>query len=54
MRAILLFALAMLLSAQAWALQADVLVTAAREQVGVTLTYDPAYRRLGYPTAMYR
>ena len=49
MRAILLFALAMLLSAQAWALQADVLVTAAREQVGVTLTYDPAYRRLGYP-----
>ena len=49
MRAILLFALAMLLSAQAWALQADVLVTAAREQVGVTLTYDPAYRRLSYP-----
>ena len=49
MRAILLFALAMLLSAQAWALQADVLVTAAREQVGVTLSYDPAYRRLSYP-----
>ena len=49
MRAILLFALSILLSAQAWALQADVLVTAAREQVGVTLTYDPAYRRLGYP-----
>ncbi|MCZ4322509.1 DUF1287 domain-containing protein [Pseudomonas anguilliseptica] len=49
MRAILLFALAMLLSAQAWALQADTLVTAAREQVGVTLSYDPAYRRLSYP-----
>lgn len=50
MRAILLFALAMLLSAQAaWALQADALVTAAREQVGVTLSYDPAYRRLSYP-----
>lgn len=49
MRAILLFALAMLLSAQVWALQADALVTAAREQVGVTLSYDPAYRRLSYP-----
>ncbi|SEE05484.1 DUF1287 domain-containing protein [Pseudomonas anguilliseptica] len=49
MRAILLFALAMLLSAQAWALQGDALVTAAREQVGVTLSYDPAYRRLSYP-----
>mgnify|MGYP006196497725 FL=1 len=49
MRAILLFALSILLSAQAWALQADDLVTAAREQVGVTLSYDPAYRRLSYP-----
>ncbi|WNF45064.1 DUF1287 domain-containing protein [Pseudomonas sp. SG20056] len=49
MRAILLIALAMLLSAQVWALQADALVTAAREQVGVTLSYDPAYRRLSYP-----
>lgn len=49
MRAILLFALSILLSAQAWALQADALVTAAREQVGVTLSYDPAYRRLSYP-----
>ncbi|VXC84446.1 conserved exported hypothetical protein [Pseudomonas sp. 9AZ] len=49
MRAILLFALSILLSAQTWALQADALVTAAREQVGVTLTYDPAYRRLDYP-----
>lgn len=25
------------------------LVTAARRQVGVTLTYDPAYTKLGYP-----
>lgn len=49
MRAILLFALSILLSAQTWALQADALVTAAREQVGVTLSYDPAYRRLSYP-----
>lgn len=49
MRAILLFVLSILLSAQAWALQADDLVTAAREQVGVTLSYDPAYRRLSYP-----
>lgn len=49
MRAILLFALSILLSAQAWALQPDALVTAAREQVGVTLSYDPAYRRLSYP-----
>lgn len=49
MRAILLFALSILLSAQTWALQADALVTTAREQVGVTLSYDPAYRRLGYP-----
>ncbi|HZX18897.1 MAG TPA: DUF1287 domain-containing protein [Pseudomonas sp.] len=49
MRAILLVALSILLSAQAWALQADALVTAARQQVGVTLSYDPAYRRLNYP-----
>jgi uncharacterized protein YijF (DUF1287 family) len=49
MRAILLFALSILLSAQAWALQPDALVVAAREQVGVTLGYDPAYRRLSYP-----
>jgi len=49
MRAILLFALSILLSVQAWALQPDALVTAARAQVGVTLGYDPAYRRLSYP-----
>src|SRR3990167_10724209 len=49
MRTILLFALSILLSAQTWALQPDALVVAAREQVGVTLGYDPAYRRLSYP-----
>jgi uncharacterized protein len=26
------------------------LVNAAREQIGVTLTYDPAYRRIDYPS----
>jgi uncharacterized protein YijF (DUF1287 family) len=31
------------------AIEADKLVLAARQQVGVTLTYDPAYRRLSYP-----
>lgn len=49
MRSILLLVLSTLLSSQVWALQADTLVTAAREQVGVTLGYDPAYRRLSYP-----
>jgi uncharacterized protein YijF (DUF1287 family) len=49
MRAILLFAVSILLSTQVWALQPDALVTAARQQVGVTLGYDPAYRRLSYP-----
>jgi len=44
-----LVVLSFLLAAPVWALQADSLVTAAREQVGVTLSYDPAYRRLGYP-----
>ncbi|WP_339460592.1 DUF1287 domain-containing protein [Pseudomonas sp. EA_105y_Pfl2_R69] len=49
MRAILLFAVSILLSTQVWALQPDALVTAARQQVGVTLGYDPSYRRLSYP-----
>ncbi|MCW1937295.1 DUF1287 domain-containing protein [Pseudomonas sp. MDMC_285] len=31
------------------AIEADRLVLDARKQVGVTLSYDPAYRRLGYP-----
>lgn len=49
MRRIVFFALSVLLNTQAWAMQADTLVTAARGQVGVTLSYDPAYRRLSYP-----
>lgn len=31
------------------AIEADKLVLAARQQVGVTLGYDPTYRRLSYP-----
>jgi uncharacterized protein YijF (DUF1287 family) len=38
-----------LLACAAQAIEADKLVLAAREQVGVTLGYDPAYRRLSYP-----
>ncbi len=38
-----------LLAFAAQAIEADKLVLAARQQVGVTLTYDPAYRRLSYP-----
>lgn len=38
-----------LLACAAQAIEADRLVLAAREQVGVTLGYDPAYRRLSYP-----
>nr|WP_298137751.1 DUF1287 domain-containing protein [uncultured Pseudomonas sp.] len=38
-----------LLAFDASALQPEALVLAAREQVGVTLSYDPAYRRLSYP-----
>lgn len=41
--------LALLLAAEVHALQRDALVVSAREQVGVTLSYDPAYRRLPYP-----
>lgn len=33
----------------AQAVDAEKLVLAAREQVGVTLSYDPAYRTLAYP-----
>jgi hypothetical protein len=33
----------------AGAVQPEQLVLAAREQLGVTLGYDPAYRQLGYP-----
>lgn len=38
-----------LLAFAAQAIEADKLVLAAREQVGVTLGYDPTYRRLSYP-----
>lgn len=41
--------LAVLVSIDAWALPPESLVIAAREQIGVTLGYDPAYRRLSYP-----
>lgn len=33
----------------AQAIEADKLVLDARKQVGVTLSYDPAYRKLSYP-----
>ena len=49
MRSLILLALSLLpLSAQAQDTGAKI-VTAARKQVGVTLSYDPAYVSLGYP-----
>ena len=44
---VLLSAWALALAAQA--IEADRLVLDARQQVGVTLSYDPAYRQLSYP-----
>lgn len=45
-----LLLLGCLLSLQvAAAIEPAELVSGAREQVGVTLSYDPAYRRIGYP-----
>lgn len=38
-----------LLACAAQAIEADKLVMDARKQVGVTLSYDPVYRRLSYP-----
>ena len=38
-----------LLAFAAHAIEADKLVRDARQQVGVTLSYDPAYRKLSYP-----
>ena len=38
-----------LVACQAAAIEPQALVLAAREQVGVTLGYDPAYRQLDYP-----
>ncbi|MVW75667.1 DUF1287 domain-containing protein [Pseudomonas xionganensis] len=49
MRFFVLWLLTGLLSLEAWALQPEALVNAARQQVGVTTGYDPAYRRLSYP-----
>ena len=49
MRVVLTLLLGCLLAFEAWALQPEALVTAARQQVGVTLGYDPSYRRLSYP-----
>lgn len=49
MRVICGLLIGLLLASDACALQAEALVTAAREQVGVTLSYDPSYRRLSYP-----
>ena len=37
------------LRARAWSVDAAQLVRSAREQVGVTLGYDPRYRQLAYP-----
>ncbi|WAJ35600.1 DUF1287 domain-containing protein [Pseudomonas sp. GOM7] len=44
---VVLLAWALALAAQA--IEADRLVLDARKQVGVTLSYDPAYRQLNYP-----
>ncbi|MCX5661457.1 MAG: DUF1287 domain-containing protein [Planctomycetota bacterium] len=53
MRSALLTILALLLqltpSAAFAAIKPDVLVASARSQVGVTVSYDPAYRKLAYP-----
>lgn len=38
-----------LLSLQVFAIEPGRLVSGAREQLGVTLGYDPAYRRIAYP-----
>jgi uncharacterized protein YijF (DUF1287 family) len=40
--------LLILLVPSAWANSADIVV-AAREQIGVTIRYDPAYRKLSFP-----
>jgi len=44
-----LLLLGCLLSLQVAAIEPARLVSGAREQVGVTLAYDPAYRRIAYP-----
>ena len=49
MRILLALALLALLALPAAAAEPSRLTAAAREQVGVTLTYDPAYTRLAFP-----
>ncbi|MWV16708.1 DUF1287 domain-containing protein [Pseudomonas sp. L-22-4S-12] len=51
LRRAVLVCLCLCLALPAWAqpIQAEQLVSAARQQVGVTLGYDPVYRRLDYP-----
>ncbi|UQY35211.1 DUF1287 domain-containing protein [Pseudomonas fulva] len=44
-----LLLLGFLLSLQVAAIEPAELVSGARQQVGVTLAYDPAYRRIAYP-----
>ncbi|WP_225839785.1 DUF1287 domain-containing protein [Pseudomonas sp. MM211] len=44
-----LLLLGWLLSLHVLAVEPATLVSGAREQVGVTLSYDPAYRRIDYP-----
>ena len=46
-----LLCLGLFLALPAWAqtIQAEQLISAARQQIGVTLSYDPVYRRLDYP-----
>ena len=46
---LILFCLLAGLSGPAVAIQPEQLVASARDQVGVTLSYDPAYRQLVYP-----
>jgi uncharacterized protein len=49
MRLLAAFLLLLALPAAAESIQVQRLVEDARSQVGVTLSYDPAYRRLSYP-----
>lgn len=47
-RHVLIALLLAILALPAWASNADIAI-AAQAQIGVTLRYDPAYRRLAYP-----
>ncbi|MGL4229736.1 MAG: DUF1287 domain-containing protein [Casimicrobium sp.] len=50
LRFVFAFALLSILSATALAFDAKKFVQASRAQVGVTTSYDPAYRRISYPS----